>query len=176
MSTPLQQLEFSGRMLARGFWLYVWEITAQSGRKLYYVGRTGDSSSLKAQSPFARLSQHLGSNRRSNALRRKLEEHGLAAEECKKFRLFAHGPIFPQVQTKAAHTRSRDIVAGLEKALADALKDGGYPMLNEVKCRKQLDGQGWREVLAQFAPHFPALRHRAPHRELRLIPKLGNRC
>ena len=54
--TTLQSLSFSGELLQRGFWLYVWEVTAADGRTVHYVGRTGDSSSPNAQSPFTRFS------------------------------------------------------------------------------------------------------------------------
>jgi hypothetical protein len=67
MKPALHQLSLPGAMLARGFWLYVWEVTTTSGEKWLYVGRTGDSSSPNAQSPFARLSQHLSQNPRGNA-------------------------------------------------------------------------------------------------------------
>ena len=49
-----------GAILRRGFWLYVWEITTPDGRKVLYVGRTGDKSSPFAQSLFNRLGQNLG--------------------------------------------------------------------------------------------------------------------
>ena len=166
MKLVLHQLEFSGALLVRGFWLYVWKITTKGGRKLYYVGRTGDSSSLNAQSPFARLSQHLGWNRNSNALRRNLEDCKLVAEECRAFRLFACGPVFPETQSKARHARSRDIVAALEKELADAMHAAGYDVLNEVKCRKPLDQDLWHAVMAAFQEHFPKLQHPAFPREL----------
>jgi hypothetical protein len=56
----LQQLSIPGALLERGFWLYVWEVLTEDGNTVLYVGRTGDSSSAHAQSPFNRLSQHLG--------------------------------------------------------------------------------------------------------------------
>ena len=161
MKPALHELSFDGALLARGFWLYVWEITTKNGGKVHYVGRTGDSSSLNAQSPFARLSQHLGRNEKSNALRRNLERHQLIAEECWAFRLFACGPILPEIQSEAKHRRSRDIVAALEKALADAMHAAEYVMLNEVACRKPLDPELWRAVVAVFRGHFPKLQHRA---------------
>ena len=157
MKPALHQLEFNGALLERGFWLYIWEITTKTGRKVHYVGRTGDSSSLNAQSPFARLSQHLGRNEKSNALRRNLEKHKLIAEECQKFRLFACGPIFPESECEVKHQHSRDVIAALEKALADAMHAAGYEMLNEVKCRKALDQKLWREVAGTFRKHFPRL-------------------
>jgi hypothetical protein len=57
MSAELHQLSFSGAMLSRGFWLYVWEIVAEDGKTVFYVGMTGDSSSPNAQSPFGVLPQ-----------------------------------------------------------------------------------------------------------------------
>ncbi|HSY74788.1 MAG TPA: hypothetical protein VK810_04900 [Dongiaceae bacterium] len=156
MKLTTHEISFNGGMLARGFWLYVWEITT-SGGKVYYVGRTGDSSSLNAQSPFARISQHLGMNRKSNALRKNLENRQLSAEECQKFRIFACGPIFQESRTKLEHTRSRDIVAALEKALADSMSAAGYDVLNEVKCRISLNEKLWKQLRRQFAKTFQKL-------------------
>lgn len=50
MKPGLQTLTFDGAILQRGFWLYVWEITPVGAAPLYYVGRTGESSSTHAQS------------------------------------------------------------------------------------------------------------------------------
>jgi hypothetical protein len=47
-------MSFDGALLGRGFWLYVWRITDDS-RSALYVGRTGDSSSPHASSPFKRI-------------------------------------------------------------------------------------------------------------------------
>lgn len=41
LQPALRQLSFSGGLLARGFWLYVWEITTPGGQRVHYVGRTG---------------------------------------------------------------------------------------------------------------------------------------
>ncbi len=161
MKASLHQLAFNGALLSRGFWLYIWEITTKVGSKVHYVGRTGDSSSLNAQSPFARVSQHLGRNARSNALRRNLENRKLVAEECREFRLFACGPIFPETRNKLKHEQWRDILAGLEKALADAMQAAGYDMLNEVKCRKTVDSELWGTVVAVLQQQFPRLSEHA---------------
>ena len=72
MTSDLREVKFNGGILQRGFWLYVWEVTPLGGKALYYVGRTGDSSSTNAQSPFNRMGQHLGFARNSNMLRRHL--------------------------------------------------------------------------------------------------------
>lgn len=159
MNPALHQLEFDGALLARGFWLYVWEITTRDGLKVHYVGRTGDSSSLNAQSPFARLSQHLGRNKNSNALRRHLEKKMVEAEDCQRFRLFACGPLFTETKSEVDHKHWRDIVAALERELAKAMCEAGYIVLNQVKCRKPLVPERWCEVVAIFGKHFPNLQH-----------------
>ena len=120
MNGSTHTFSFSGNLLSRGFWLYVWEITAADVRRLYYVGRTGDSSSAYAQSPFSRLSQHLGMNPSSNALRRHLLMAGVEPEACINFRLVSCGPLLPEAESLELHQTSRDIVAALEKALAEA--------------------------------------------------------
>jgi transposase-like protein len=150
------------QLLRRWFFLTCWNWPC--GAKVYYVGRTGDSSSRHAQSPFARLSQHLGSNKNSNSLRTNLKKKNLVAQECSAFQLFAHGPIFPEGRDDSQHKRFRDIVAALEKALAEAMDWAGYPMLNEVRCRKPLDPSAWRKVLPAFRKHFHALGHSHPSR------------
>jgi hypothetical protein len=148
---------FSGELLQRGFWLYVWEIQPRGGTTIYYVGRTGDSSSLNAQSPFNRMGQHLGFNIKSNVLRRRLKESGIAPEIC-EFRLVAHGPILAEAESLEEHRRTRDVVAALEKALAEAMSAAGYEVINRVDCRMVLDDDLFAKVRAAFAPHFPQLR------------------
>jgi hypothetical protein len=39
-----ETLLFSGALLQRGFWLYVWQTEEADGKISLYVGRTGDSS------------------------------------------------------------------------------------------------------------------------------------
>ena len=62
-------MTFDGHLLNRGFWLYVWEIKGSMSHHVY-VGRTGDSSSPHASSPFKRIGQHLNpsSKAKGNAL------------------------------------------------------------------------------------------------------------
>ena len=71
MSASTHTLTFPGAMTERGFWLYVWRIMSPIG-ELLYVGRTGDSSSPYASSPFARMGQHLGNNKNQNMVRQHL--------------------------------------------------------------------------------------------------------
>ena len=156
MPTPTHTLTLPGAMIQRGFWLYVWRIASPDG-ELLYVGRTGDSSSSNAAAPFSRMGQHLGSNERQNMVRRHLERRGVAPEACTSFELIAHGPIFEEAQDWETHKERRDVVAALEKALADGLRLSGYEVLNEVKDRHDLDARLWSVVREAFAAHFPDL-------------------
>lgn len=154
----LHKLQFDGEVLRRGFWLYVWEIITPSGPCLHYVGRTGDSSSTNAQSPFNRMSQHLGFNKRSNVLRKYLTMREVLSEEC-QFRLVSLGPIEEESNDtdRAEHDRRRDAVAAMESALALAMKEAGYFVMNDITSRKNLDMERFRDVVRQFACAFPLL-------------------
>lgn len=156
MESDSYNLSFDGKLLQRGFWLYVWEITLPDGCQVYYVGRTGDSASVNAQSPFNRMGQHLGFNKNANVLRRRLEKEGVVAEEC-KFRMVAHGIILEEADNWNDHQERRDVVAALEKSLADTLAGAGYNVLNTVHCRQPLDEILWAMVRAEFARDFPML-------------------
>jgi hypothetical protein len=136
----------------------VWEITPLHGAALYYIGRTGDSSSTNAQSPFNRMGQHLGFAENSNMLRRHLRKHQIEPESC-SFRLVALGPLEEEsiTPTRSEHDTRRDIVAAMEKALAEAMMLAGYQVMNEVASRKPLDAFRFAEVQALFAATFPAL-------------------
>jgi hypothetical protein len=156
MGPVVHSLTFTGKLLQRGFWLYVWEITTPEQELLYYVGRTGDSSSSNAQSPFNRMGQHLGFNDKSNVLRRRLRSKGIDPETC-GFRLMAHGPIMKEAVTLDEHRGPRDIIAALEKALAIAMIEVGYNVINIVNCRIPLDDKLFADVRAAFAAELPKL-------------------
>lgn len=161
MTSQTREIRFDGGILQRGFWLYVWEITPRHGEALYYVGRTGDSSSTNAQSPFNRMGQHLGFNKRANVLRRHLSanETNVDPREC-SFRLVAHGPMLEEVADPELYWSRRDIVAGLEKALEVAMRGAGYKVINTVRCLKRMDVELFANVRAEFASHFPLLASR----------------
>jgi len=108
------------------------------------------------------MGQHLGFNGNGNVLRRQLEKRGFRPEEC-CFRLVAHGPLAEESPTKDEHRVSRDVVAALEKALAEAMCDAGYMVINTVACRKPLDTERLWDVIEAFLPHFPSLQR--PSRE-----------
>ena len=153
MTPQIQTMAFHGHLTQRGFWLYVWEIQHPKGVFLY-VGRNGDSSSLNASSPFARIGQHLHPTNKGNTIRRHLNCHGIAPETCDEFKMVAYGPFFPEAKEKQVHYERRDKAAALEKALADALRCGKYKVLNKVDSKKHLDPDLWKQVREAFAEHF----------------------
>jgi hypothetical protein len=156
MMSARYELAFDGGLLTRGFWLYVWEITRRDSSRFYYVGRTGDSSSEKPQSPFNRVCQHLGSNPNNAALRKRLTALSIEPEEC-SFRLVAYGPMLEEAEVSEPYNTPRDIIAALEKALADAMGAAGYAVINTVSCRKPEQAERFGAVRAAFAADFPGL-------------------
>lgn len=157
MKSALHQLSLPGAMLARGFWLYVWEVTTATGEQWLYIGRTGDSSSPNAQSPFSRLSQHLSRNPKSNALWRNLMNAGVDADTCTSFELYCYGPILEECATMELHRPARDTMAGLEKGLCNALHAAGYRVLNEVRSRHPIDESMMADVRNAFSGKFEKL-------------------
>lgn len=156
MAAATHTLTLPGAMLERGFWLYVWRVETPVGEYLY-VGRTGDNSSPYATPPYQRMGQHLGHQMTQNALRKHLESKGIEPEQCRAFHLIAHGPLFPEAENMDAHRAPRDVVAALEKALADTLSAVGYRVLNTVHCRKPLDEALFATVIEAFAKQLPKL-------------------
>jgi hypothetical protein len=150
-----------GRILDRGFWLYVWEVTVPDGSKLVYVGRTGDSSSANAQSPFNRMGQHLGFLASSSMLRNHLNARSMDPRDC-TFKMVAHGPILPEADDTAEHQVRRDVIAAMEKALAEDLTRAGYDVMNDVRCLKPLNVEMYHAVRAAFASDLPGLGAPAP--------------
>ncbi|MGM4918515.1 hypothetical protein [Tardiphaga sp. 813_E8_N1_3] len=162
MTAKTLTMTLPGGMLKRGFWLYVWRVTTPKGVMLY-VGRTGDNSSPHATAPYTRMGQHLGFIKTSNALRSRLLDKGVTAEDCERFDLIAHGPIYPEVlrdrnANRATlmndHIPRRNLVGAMEKALADELAAGGYTVLNTVKWKHDHDPKVWAAVKDAFRSHF----------------------
>jgi hypothetical protein len=122
-------MTFDGHLLNRGFWLYVWQIKGPNSHHVY-VGRTGDSSSPHASSPFKRIGQHLdqGPKAKGNALTKQLRRAGVRCAEC-TFEMIAVGPIFPEKTTFKDHVPIRNRMAALERAIADELRLRGYVVL-----------------------------------------------
>lgn len=144
-----------GRILKRGFWLYVWEIS-DGRREVLYVGRTGDSSSNNAASPFSRFGQHLDfrANAKGNALLKNLRSAGIDPTRS-TFELFAVGPLFLEQRDTSKHQVRRDKVAALECALAGHLRELGYDVLGSHYCNKELDRRLYRRLLLSIKERFP---------------------
>lgn len=148
-------MTFDGALLERGFWLYVWRI-ADGSQEVLYVGRTGDSSSMHASSPFRRIGQHLElkENAKANAMARRLRERGLKPSAC-GYAMTAIGPLFPEQPEMASHQIHRDRVAGLEMALAGWLRSRGYDVLGAHASRHPADAALLHEITLVLEAEFP---------------------
>lgn len=151
----IKQVEFSGAILERGFWLYVWQVTA-GAEKVYYVGRTGDISSAHAASPFGRLGQHLDVRPKASAnmLLRNLQKAGLDPLKC-EYKLVAFGPIFAEQATFEEHCKYRDRIAPLETALASFMKNRGFRVLGKHGSKGTPEPDLLRKVERVFRAKFP---------------------
>jgi len=151
-------MEFNGKLLKRGFWLYIWDIKEdRSPHRHLYVGRTGDSSSPNASSPFRRIGQHLDSSlhAKGNALGRQLRGAGIDAETC-TFEMIAIGPIFDEQKTMPEHKPLRDKTAALERAVADELKHRGYTVLGTHPRASEPDSALLEQVMTKLQAAFPS--------------------
>jgi len=125
----IHHIRFSGAILERGFWLYIWRIQSDT-RTFFYVGRTGDSSSKYAASPFSRLGQHLDVRQTAtaNMLLRHVRKMGLDPLAC-NYELIALGPLFPEQPTLDLHREIRDRIASIEAELASYLRAKGLEVV-----------------------------------------------
>lgn len=144
----LHEAIFHGALLERGFWLYVWRVV-HNGQTALYVGRTGDSSSRFASSPFSRLGQHLDirPTAKANTLLRNIRGAGFDPKEC-NYQLLAIGPLFPEQETLETHRTHRDIVAPLESALAEHLRKAGHSVLGKHPRGRAFDAALFQQVLS----------------------------
>lgn len=150
-------MRFDGQLLNRGFWLYIWHVRGPLCHHVY-VGRTGDSSSPHASSPFKRISQHLdpGPNAKGNALGKQLKRAGCKYEEC-SFEMVAIGPIWPEQADFESHKAVRDRTAALERAIADELRDRGYVVLGTHPRTGAPDQTLLQRIRILLDPKFPVI-------------------
>lgn len=152
----METFGFSGQLLSEGFWLYVWRVKPRRGAERLYVGMTGDIASDRAQSPFNRMSAHLGSNVRNNALKTYLRRSGLRPESC-HFELIAK-EIQEPARTQAAFRSAWEDTRGLERRLADGLNRAGYVVMNHpINNRQQCSPASWAIAHRSFVRQFPRL-------------------
>ncbi len=148
---------FDGHLLNRGFWLYVWQIKGPTSNHVY-VGRTGDSSSANASSPFKRIGQHLDPkpNAKGNALGKQLLRRGVIYSDC-SFEMVAVGPIFPEQTDFETHVPFRNQMAALERAIADELKNRLYDVLGSHPRKGVPDQCLLQQLITLLDPKFPSL-------------------
>lgn len=122
MNIDSYQITFDGEVLQRGFWLYIAEICC-TGNQYVYVGRTGDSASPYAASPFSRIGRHLDfrDNAKGNSLAKRLKEQHVDPKRS-RFRILALGPFFKEQGSFEAHKPYRDRMATLEYEIAEYLR------------------------------------------------------
>ena len=115
---------------------------------MLYVGRTGDSSSRFAASPFSRLGQHLDVRTKASAnmLLRYLRKAGFDPLRC-SYSLVATGPLYPEQSTLIAHRKIRDLVAPIEAAIAAQLLADGHEVLGKHPKKTAVHGEMYAQVL-----------------------------
>lgn len=147
--------EFDGSLLRRGFWLYVWIIQPPDGKPLIYVGRTGDTSSPNAQSPFRRVGQHVDPNpkSKSNALTKRLRELKIEPDSC-HFAFTAIGPIFQERKTMERHVRFRNRTAALERRVSEWFKGKGFHLIGSHPKLGKVDEELWGEIEDHLQKRF----------------------
>jgi hypothetical protein len=156
MELEVRTMEFSGKLLRRGFWIYVWDIRGSS--RHLYVGRTGVSSSPHAPSPFRCMGQHLDPSlhARGNALGKRLKDRRIDPESC-MFQMTAIGPIFDEQETMDDHRPLMYKTAALERALAVELKQRGYDVLGTHDCNTEPEPALFAALLSKLDASFPSL-------------------
>ncbi len=148
-------MRFDGALVERGFWLYVWRIVA-GAETVLYVGRTGDSASPYASSPFERVGRHLevGPNAKGNSMGRQLQTQGIDPRSC-AFHMVAIGPIFPEQPDMNRHRPIRDEIAAQETALAGLLSSRGYRVLGNHPAPRVYDRGLFARVHDLIDAEFP---------------------
>jgi len=157
-------LSFTGALVERGFWLYVWHVTS-GDRHIVYVGRTGDSSSQYAASPFNRLGQHLDVRKTASAnmLLRHMRKKDIEPINA-TYRLAAVGPIFAEQVDLATHRVHRDIVAAMEAALGEYMVTLGFDVVGNTRSKHPLNKALFDKVLREFKPQIDQLPAPPRHR------------
>jgi hypothetical protein len=150
MNIKSYQMSFNGPVLERGFWIYVWKVATPRG-DLFYVGRTGDSSSHYAGSPFSRIGQHLDFRKQAkgNSFGKRLREASINPLTC-RFQMVAIGPLFPEQKQMEKHKPLRDKLAAIEHALGNLLRQRGLSVLGQQRSRKPLDEKLFCQIVETF--------------------------
>jgi len=163
--TRTHRMTLDGAMLNRGFWLYVCKVSL-GHYKFFYVGMTGDSSSLNAASPFLRFARHLDTSRnaRSNSLFRALAKARINPSDC-RFEILAFGPLYSETRSAVAHRLNREKPAALEIAVTTSLRQSRYHIIGTHGTRLSLTPDQY-PILEQILTELNLelrLRLRSPH-------------
>ena len=154
-AVPHFHMSFDGSLLARGFWIYVWNVR-DANQSHVYVGRTGDSSSPNASSPFHRIGQHLDIRltAKANSLTKLLQGKQMEPSAC-HFEMVGIGPLHDEVSNMDEHRPLRDRVGAIEKAVAGMLRDRNYSVLGVHHARETPDENVMRKIRPIIEQHFP---------------------
>src|SRR3546814_17926977 len=135
----VHRISFEGGLLERGFWLYAWLLKCGADQAVY-VGRTGDSSSQFAASPFSRLGQHLHvrPSATANMLLRQVQKLRWDPLTC-QYVLVAFGPLFPEQAALTQHRSMRHILAPPHTDLALLCKSAGFQFVGSPDQQRPAD-------------------------------------
>lgn len=156
MKSTTHTIEITSDILQRGYWLFVWESVTPEGKRLYYVGRTGETSEASAQSPFFRIGGHLNDKPYNGPLQKHLKKAGTPADQC-SFRLITYGPVYSEPENPKTHESRREQMSAMEKALARALKRSDLEVINSVNSKVPLDEKIFAPILKSFAKEIKGL-------------------
>jgi hypothetical protein len=156
MTASTYEVAISGEIVERGFWIYVWEARTPENEILLYVGVTGDTSSVNAQSPFNRMGQHLGWQDNTCMVRKHLTKRKIVPERC-SFRFIAHGPVLDEADNREDHYERRDAMAAMERRLIEDLGAADYLVMNKSNSKEALDDSLYGPVRTSFVEYFPGL-------------------
>ncbi len=126
---PGYEVNIDGRLLERGYWLYVWKIETPEG-VLVHVGHTGDSVNAGAGTVVARLGAVLDTREqaRGNSLARLVAGRGLEPLAC-TYRLLALGPFQPESESMHEHRPRRVEMQERAAGLCAALEARGLDLV-----------------------------------------------
>ena len=115
---------------------------------------------------MARLGEHFDET--AGPLLQGLGQKKVDPRTCTDFQVIAHGPLFPAIADAYARAQilnwQGNVTGALEKGLCDALKRGGYGVLNTVNDSNRLC---WRDVHQAFKWYFPKIASYPTEREVR---------
>jgi hypothetical protein len=147
----LFKVKFSGKTLERGFWIYVVQITNPNGQKYFYVGMTGDSSSLNAASLFVRIGRHLDTKEKAkgNTLFKSIREEKQLWPFLYKLDFEIIG-FYLQGEIRENYGRIRSEISHLEDKLHKDLEKEGYKILGSKWEKNPIIYDYWQKEYSEI--------------------------